>query len=230
MVRRWDRMRNGLWSRSATTVMIRCVRRRCSGLSPLMGQVAQAYAAGAGISRHEPRSISMTNFLTSQEMQDLINVDRSTVYRMAEDGRLPAVKVGRQWRFPADRVAAQFGLSEPTVAAARRPVRRRATSRPRRSRPAAPTGGRTIDRRPHRRALRRDGRDHRHGRRPVTPVANPCGYYATIARPAGRRRGVPHRNGGCSPRSRTSRRVGFAPTSASCAHARSSGSTSTRSG
>ncbi len=32
----------------------------------------------------------------------LLGVDRSTVYRMAEDGRLPAIKVGRQWRFPAD--------------------------------------------------------------------------------------------------------------------------------
>ena len=36
----------------------------------------------------------------------LLGVDRSTVYRMAEDGRLPAVKVGRQWRFPADRIEA----------------------------------------------------------------------------------------------------------------------------
>ena len=53
----------------------------------------------------------MNTFLTSQEMQELINVDRSTVYRMAEDGRLPGVKVGRQWRFPADRVAAQLGLA-----------------------------------------------------------------------------------------------------------------------
>jgi excisionase family DNA binding protein len=52
----------------------------------------------------------MTTFLTAQEMQELISVDRSTVYRMAEDGRLPAVKVGRQWRFPADQVAARFGL------------------------------------------------------------------------------------------------------------------------
>lgn len=29
----------------------------------------------------------------------MFGVDRSTVYRMAEDGRLPAVKVGKQWRF-----------------------------------------------------------------------------------------------------------------------------------
>jgi excisionase family DNA binding protein len=40
--------------------------------------------------------------LTTQDVQRLMKVDRSTVYRMAEDGRLPAVKVGRQWRFPED--------------------------------------------------------------------------------------------------------------------------------
>ncbi len=42
--------------------------------------------------------------LTVAEVQDLLSVDASTVYRMAADGRLPAIKVGRQWRFPADRL------------------------------------------------------------------------------------------------------------------------------
>ncbi len=36
----------------------------------------------------------------------MLHVDRSTVYRMAEDGRLPAIKVGRQWRFPATQIEA----------------------------------------------------------------------------------------------------------------------------
>ena len=42
--------------------------------------------------------------LTAKDMQDLLQVDRSTIYRMAEAGRLPAVKVGKQWRFPSDLV------------------------------------------------------------------------------------------------------------------------------
>ena len=42
--------------------------------------------------------------LTAKDMQDLLQVDRSTIYRMAEAGRLPAVKVGKQWRFPRDMV------------------------------------------------------------------------------------------------------------------------------
>lgn len=46
----------------------------------------------------------MTEMLTAKEMQALLQVDRSTIYRMAEAGRLPAIKVGKQWRFPADQV------------------------------------------------------------------------------------------------------------------------------
>jgi len=52
----------------------------------------------------------MTTFLTTQDVQALLHVDKSTVYRMADDGRLPGVKVGRQWRFPADRIADQLGV------------------------------------------------------------------------------------------------------------------------
>lgn len=48
----------------------------------------------------------MANLLTSKDLQALIRVDRSTIYRMAEDGRLPAIKVGRQWRFPEERIRA----------------------------------------------------------------------------------------------------------------------------
>ena len=44
------------------------------------------------------------SMLTTRELQQLLHVDRSTIYRMAESGQLPAIKVGRQWRFPADRI------------------------------------------------------------------------------------------------------------------------------
>jgi excisionase family DNA binding protein len=46
----------------------------------------------------------MADMLTAKEMQSLLQVDRSTIYRMAEAGQLPAIKVGKQWRFPNDRV------------------------------------------------------------------------------------------------------------------------------
>lgn len=46
----------------------------------------------------------MTDMLTAKDMQDLLQVDRSTVYRMAERQQIPALKVGKQWRFPSDQV------------------------------------------------------------------------------------------------------------------------------
>lgn len=48
----------------------------------------------------------MPALLRTRDVQALIDVDRSTIYRMAEDGRIPAIKVGRQWRFPEDRIEA----------------------------------------------------------------------------------------------------------------------------
>ena len=56
------------------------------------------FTAGMG------RKHDMNDMLTAKDIQVLLQVDRSTVYRMAENQRIPAVKVGRQWRFPKDRV------------------------------------------------------------------------------------------------------------------------------
>ncbi len=42
----------------------------------------------------------MSEFLTTRQLQEILHVDRTTIYRMADAGRLPAVKVGSQWRFP----------------------------------------------------------------------------------------------------------------------------------
>lgn len=53
---------------------------------------------------HSPQQAPQPSLLSARQVQTMLGVDRSTVYRMAEDGRLPAVKVGRQWRFPADRI------------------------------------------------------------------------------------------------------------------------------
>lgn len=46
----------------------------------------------------------MTDLLTTKELQAILHVDRTTIYRMAESGRLPAVKVGGQWRFPRQQI------------------------------------------------------------------------------------------------------------------------------
>jgi len=46
----------------------------------------------------------MTDFFTTRQVQDLLKVDRITVYRMLNDGRLKGIKIGQQWRFAAAEV------------------------------------------------------------------------------------------------------------------------------
>lgn len=57
----------------------------------------------------------MQSLLNARQVQDVLHIDRSTVYRMAEDGRLPATRVGKQWRFPADEIYALISAQPPLV-------------------------------------------------------------------------------------------------------------------
>jgi excisionase family DNA binding protein len=52
--------------------------------------------------------------LTATEVGRSLGVDASTVYRMAADGRLPGIKVGRQWRFHAAGIDDLLSRPEPT--------------------------------------------------------------------------------------------------------------------
>jgi excisionase family DNA binding protein len=45
------------------------------------------------------RKQTMTDLLTTKQVQTLLRVDRTTIYRMVESGQLPAMRVGKQWRF-----------------------------------------------------------------------------------------------------------------------------------
>jgi excisionase family DNA binding protein len=41
----------------------------------------------------------MKKYLNTEQVQEILGVDRITIYRMLNDGRLKGVKVGNQWRF-----------------------------------------------------------------------------------------------------------------------------------
>lgn len=41
----------------------------------------------------------MDDLLTAKQLQEILRVDRTTIYRMLNDGRLTGIKVGGQWRF-----------------------------------------------------------------------------------------------------------------------------------
>lgn len=48
----------------------------------------------------------MSELLTTKELQSILQVDRTTIYRMADSGRLPGFKVGNQWRFRREQIEA----------------------------------------------------------------------------------------------------------------------------
>lgn len=124
-----------------------------------------------------------TDLLDATSVGRRLGVDPTTVYRMAADGRLKGVKVGRQWRFAAADVDRALRVGVPPVAQAPEPwpAAIAPDGPPRSARPAPHEAGGWRDPA----ALRAvvafaaealgvmmvvtdmDGR-------PVTPVANPC--------------------------------------------------------
>ncbi|NKQ36169.1 MAG: helix-turn-helix domain-containing protein [Chloroflexi bacterium] len=56
----------------------------------------------------------MDDLLTTKQVQDLLKVDRTTIYRMLKDGRLPGIKIGQQWRFSRQEVEALLTVGTPS--------------------------------------------------------------------------------------------------------------------
>jgi excisionase family DNA binding protein len=67
-----------------------------------MGQRAQATSFAEGRSedpREELTAMIDETFLTTEEVLEYLQVNLRTVYRLIKAGKIPAVRVGRQWRF-----------------------------------------------------------------------------------------------------------------------------------
>lgn len=101
----------------------------------------------------------MPNLLSARQVQDVLHVDRSTVYRMAEDGRLPAVRVGKQWRFPAEEIY--------RVVSSQPPVLNTSPLDPTVASAIAELAGELLGVM----VVVTDMDGH-----PITPIANPCGW------------------------------------------------------
>lgn len=57
----------------------------------------------------------MADLLTTKQLQEILQVDRTTIYRMADSGRIPGIKVGNQWRFPRQQIEAWLQSQSSTV-------------------------------------------------------------------------------------------------------------------
>ena len=76
-------------------------------------------------------------FLTTEEVLEYLQVNLRTVYRLIKAGKIPAVRVGRQWRFRKRDIDAWLDTQRPHHAGA-------AASTPSPGEPSKPTGQRRI--------------------------------------------------------------------------------------
>jgi len=61
-------------------------------------------------------------FLTTEEVLEYLQVNLRTVYRLIKAGKIPAVRVGRQWRFRKRDIDAWLDSQRPRGGAARTPA------------------------------------------------------------------------------------------------------------
>jgi len=117
----------------------------------------------------QDRQEQQVSLLTAEHVSRLLHIDASTVYRMAGDGRLPAVKVGRQWRFPADRIARLLDLdaAEPALLRTSTPLASELDSH--RAQPVIDVAADLL-------GVMMVVTDMQG--RPITEVANPCAWFA----------------------------------------------------
>ncbi len=59
---------------------------------------------------------AMDDLLTTKQLMELLRVDRTTIYRMLNDGRLSAIRMGGQWRFPRRAIEQWLGDQNPAPA------------------------------------------------------------------------------------------------------------------
>jgi excisionase family DNA binding protein len=55
----------------------------------------------------------MSHLLTTKQVQEVLKVDRITVYRMIGDGRLSGIKIGNHWRFHQEEIDRFLGVTNP---------------------------------------------------------------------------------------------------------------------
>ncbi len=70
------------------------------------------------------------SFLTTEEVLDYLQVNLRTVYRLIKAGKIPAVRVGRQWRFRKRDIDAWLESQRPRASRAAAPSAVRASSAP----------------------------------------------------------------------------------------------------
>jgi excisionase family DNA binding protein len=59
--------------------------------------------------------MSSDNFLKTEDVEDFLHIDQRTIYRLVHAGKLPAFRVGRQWRFRREDIEAWLADRQATA-------------------------------------------------------------------------------------------------------------------
>ncbi|MCD6194337.1 MAG: helix-turn-helix domain-containing protein [Candidatus Aminicenantes bacterium] len=50
------------------------------------------------------RDVTMDKWLTLEQIAEYLQMSTSSIYKMSKKGKIPAYKVGRQWRFKKEEI------------------------------------------------------------------------------------------------------------------------------
>jgi excisionase family DNA binding protein len=59
--------------------------------------------------------MDQSKWLTIDELAEYLKMGRTKLYRMAQDGEIPASKVGNQWRFDREEIDQWMKSQRPTA-------------------------------------------------------------------------------------------------------------------
>lgn len=56
------------------------------------------------VGNNKQGDLSMDKWLTLEQIAEYLQMSTSSIYKMAQKGKIPAYKVGRQWRFKKEEI------------------------------------------------------------------------------------------------------------------------------
>lgn len=56
------------------------------------------------IGNRKQKDLTMDKWLTLEQIAEYLQMSTSSIYKMAQAGKIPAYKVGRQWRFKREEI------------------------------------------------------------------------------------------------------------------------------
>jgi len=56
------------------------------------------------IGKNKQGELNMDKWLTLEQIAEYLQMSTSSIYKMAQAGKIPAYKVGRQWRFKKEEI------------------------------------------------------------------------------------------------------------------------------